>query len=144
MKTSQLTAIYILVICVILFGASSAAHGDSYLQGRTASFHAGFFSPNGVDLVGYTVEHELKHGFYGYYNFGFPSLVAAGISYYSDYNDNGPAVTVGVGVGSIFYSSLVYQLRIAEQKFIKLGVGYTTGIAYTGAYPSLSYEFRFK
>jgi hypothetical protein len=144
MKTSLFPSMFILLICMALIGAAPAENGDTSSQGRTASLHAGFLYPNGVDLAGYTVEHELKHGFYYYYTFGFPSLAATGISYYSGYNDDGLAATAGVGIGSVLYASLVYQLHILHEHFIKLGAGYTTGIAYTGVYPALSYEFRFK
>lgn len=106
--------------------------------------HAGFLDPNGVDLVGYSVEHDLSNNFHGFYTFGFPSLAAAGITYYGNYNGNGPAVTVGAGIGSVLYASLVYRLLVTERHIVKLGGGYTTGIAYTGLFPALSYELRFK
>ena len=138
----KLKIILIAGLAVIFLAADT--HGDSYQKERAASLHAGFLYHNGVDLVGYTVEHKLKNRLYGYYTFGIPCLAAAGISYYSDYHHNGFAATLGVGIGSVMYSSLVYQIRIADQHFIKLGAGYTTGIAYTGIYPALSYEIRLK
>jgi len=108
------------------------------------SFHAGFLDHNGVDIVGYTVEHKLKNRLYGYYNFGLPSIAAAGISYYFDYYNNGLVATVGVGIGSVAYSSLLYQIRISDKHVVKIGAGYTTSIVYTGIYPAVSYEMRFK
>ena len=129
---------------LIIFVLAADTRGDSDRKEKEESFHAGFLYNNGVDVAGYTVEHKLKNRLYGYYTFGLPSLAAAGICYYSDYNHNGFAATLGVGIGSVLYSSLVYQIRIASEHFIKLGAGYTTGIAYTGVFPALSYEIRFK
>lgn len=134
-----------IVLCIFVIAALSAAAGaETQPSGKTASVHAGFLYPNGVDVVGYTVEHDLSNHIYGYYTFGLPSLVAAGMTYYSNYDGNGIAATVGVGIGSVLYTSLVYQLRLEYQHYLKVGGGYTTGIAYTGPYPALSYEYRFR
>lgn len=143
MKIQLFPSIFILLICMTIIGPAPAAYGDSSPQGRTASFHVGFLYPNGIDLAGFSVEHELSHSLYWYYTVGLPSIAGAGVTYYDDFNDNGLAATIGVGIGSVLYSSLVYQVRVADKQFIKLGVGYTTGIAYTGVYPALSYEYRF-
>jgi hypothetical protein len=124
--------------------AAGEAAGESAPQMEISSVHAGFLYPNGVDVLGYTIEHKINNKFYCYYTFGLPSLAAAGISYYCDYNGNGIAATAGIGIGSVAYGSLVYQIRITDRNFLKLGGGYTTGIAYTGLYPALSYEFRYK
>jgi hypothetical protein len=105
--------------------------------------HAGFLYPNGVDLAGYTVEQSIADNVYYFYTFGFPSLAAAGLSYYADYEGNGLSGTVGVGIGSVLYASLVYQWKIANKQYLKTGAGFATGVAYTGAYPALSYEYRF-
>jgi hypothetical protein len=134
----------ILMAFAAIAGFSSNVCGDSLNKERVSSFHLGFLDHNGVDLAGYTVEHKLKNGLYGFYTFGFPSIAAAGISYYFDYRNNGPVATIGVGIGSVMYSSLLYQFRIADRHFVKVGAGYTTGIAYTGIFPALSYEMRFK
>lgn len=109
-----------------------------------SSVHTGFLYPYGVDVAGYTVEHNLSNGFYGYYTFGFPSLAAAGVSYYRDYAGSGFAANVGIGIVSVLHASLVYQFRLADRHFLKLGGGYTATIVYSGLYPALSYEYRFK
>lgn len=143
MRPDLLSFLILLFLCVAPPVTTPATGGEPSLRERTASIHAGFLYPNGVDLVGYTAEYRFGDSIYGYYTFGFPSLAAAGVTYYNDYNNNGPAATVGVGIGSVLYSSLVYQLRIDGMHFIKLGGGYTTGIAYSGIFPAASYEFRF-
>lgn len=142
-KINLTLPLFMVSIYFAIFGVAPAVYGDTSPQDRTASFHVGFLYPNGVDLAGFSVEHELNHSIYWYYTFGLPSIAAAGVTYYSNFTDNGPAATIGIGIGSVMYSSLVYQLQVADKQFIKLGVGYTTGIAYTGVYPALSYEYRF-
>ena len=136
------TLIFFLYVCSAIICLPSVAYGDS-LPKKGATIHAGFFYPNGIDLIGYTAENTIKTDIYYYYTFGFPSIAATGISYYSNYISNSVVISIGVGIGSIGYSSLEYQLRVADKQYIKLGVGYTTGIAYTGMYPVLSYEYRF-
>lgn len=143
MKTNLLANISAMLICAALSAATPAAGDESSSLNRTASIHGGFFYPGGVDIAGYTVEHKLGNNFYGYYTFGFPSFAAAGFSCYKNYNNNGPVATVGAGVGPGFYAVLLYQLRIAEKQFMKLGGGFANGIAYTGAFPVISYEIRF-
>lgn len=138
---------HLLLVAFILLttGMVGAASGETAAaQGRISSLHAGFLDPKGVDLFGYSVEHDLTNNFYSFYTFGLPSLAAAGISYYGNYTGNGPAVTVGIGVGSVLYAAVVYQLHVAERHVIKLGGGYTTGVAYTGLFPALSYEVRYE
>ncbi len=103
----------------------------------------GFLYPNGVDVVGYTVEKRIGNDFYGFYTFGFPSLAAAGLSYYSDFEGSGLSGTIGIGIGFVLYGSLAYQWKISGMHYIKTGAGYATGIVYTGVYPVLSYEYRF-
>ncbi|HLO25714.1 MAG TPA: hypothetical protein VK187_06345, partial [Geobacteraceae bacterium] len=89
------------------------------------------------------VEKRIGSNFYRFYTFGFPSLAAAGLSYYSNYEGSGLSGTIGVGIGFILYGSLVYQWKLADMNYLKTGAGYATGIAYTGVYPALSYEHRF-
>ena len=57
--------------------------------------------------------------------------------------DSGLSTTFGVDIGSIMYGSIAYQWKIQEMDFIKLGAGITTGVAYSGAFPVVSYEHRF-
>jgi len=130
----------VLIILILFFAPSLSAAEE---RTATSLVHAGFLYPNGVDLAGYTVERSIADNVYYFYTFGFPSLAAAGLSYYADYEGNGLSGTIGVGLGSVLYASLVYQWKIADKQYLKTGAGFTTGIAYTGAYPALSYEHRF-
>lgn len=118
--------------------------GVAVADDQAANFHAGFLYPNGVDVVGYTVERKLEASekLYHFYTFGFPSLAATGISYYQNFVDNGFVATAGVGIGFVLYSSVAYQWRVGCRQYLKLGAGYATGIAYSGAFPALSYEHR--
>lgn len=117
--------------------------GESASPGRTPSFHGGFLHPAGVDVLGYTVEHRWREGVYPYYTFGVPSFAAAGLAFYAKHDRSGPVVTVGVGLGSIAYGSAAYQWRLRERLFLKVGGGYTTGIAYSGLFPVASVEKRY-
>ena len=130
----------VLIVLVLLLAPSLCAAEEGT---ATASVHAGFLYPNGVDLAGYTVERSIADNVYYFYTFGFPSLAAVGLSYYAEYEGNGLSGTVGVGIGSVLYASLVYQWKIANKQYLKTGAGFATGVAYTGAYPALSYEYRF-
>ena len=133
-----------LFIAALFIGNICHAHAESEPKRRTSSFHAGFLYPAGVDVVGYTAETSLNGRWYWYYTFGFPSIAATGFSCYADYDGNGPVATAGIGIGSVAYASVVYQLRVAKNQFFKLGGGYTAGIAYSGLFPVLSYEVRFR
>lgn len=129
-----------LVGCLLIFlSFTSSAATEDVIE----SFHLGGLHPNGVDVVGYSVEKKLKNNIYSFYNFGIPSFSALGINYYQAYNDSGVTGTIGVGIGSIMYASLAYQWKIHMMDYLKLGAGFATGVAYTGAYPVLSYEHRF-
>ena len=128
--------------CIALWllpGLNVGAWADEAVR----SVHWGFLYPNGVDLVGYTVERRIDAGLYGFYTFGFPSLAAAGVSYYRDFAGNGFTSTAGIGIGSVLYGSAGYQWRVSERGFVKLGAGLTFGVAYGGVYPVISYERRF-
>lgn len=111
-----------------------------------SSIHAGFLYPNGIDIAGYTVEKKLDNyqKTFRFYTFGLPSIAAAGLAYYENFNGNGFVSTAGVGIGFVLYTSVAYQLRMDEDQYLKLGAGLAAGIAYTGVYPALSYELRFK
>lgn len=112
------------------------------------SFHLGLFHPNGVDLAGYSVERKFSNQFsdhiYSYYNFGFPSLAATGLSYYENRHGNGLTATAGVGIGFVLYGSAAYQWKIEHDQYVKLGAGLGFGVAYGGLLPVISYEHRFK
>ena len=107
------------------------------------STHLGVLYPNGVDVAGYTVERRIDAGLYRFYTFGFPALAAMGIGYYRNFAEDGLTSTVGVGVGSVLYGSVAYQWRVGKARYVKLGAGVTFGVAYGGAYPVISYEYRF-
>lgn len=111
---------------------------------KVSSFHAGIFHPNGVDLVGYSVERETAEGLHWFYTLGFPSFAAGGLSYYENYRDNGMFATVGIGIGSAAYASLGYQWRLSGKQYLKTGLGFTGGVAYSGLIPVLSYEHRYE
>lgn len=135
------------VICIAL--VSTALNNLSYAQGagdaadhRVASYHAGLFHPNGVDLAGYSVEWRSPRVFHWFYTLGFPSLAAGGLSYYQDYQGNGTVATAGIGIGSVAYASLSYQWRLGDRQYIKTGLGLTGSIVYSGVLPVLSYERR--
>lgn len=133
-----------LAVAAVLSGAPPGAAEESAPKEQTSSVHVGFLYPGGVDLAGYSAEHYINDGLYWYYTFGIPALAAAGLSYYSDYNGNGLVAVVGVGIGSIAYAAVAYQLKVGDGHYLKLGGGYTTGIAYSGLFPALSYEMRLK
>jgi len=130
-----ITAIYLYLLI------PSADASASSLPNK--SMHFGLMHPNGVDVVGYSVEKPLTKNVYSFYNFGFPSLAAVGLSYYENYNSNGLTSAIGVGIGSILYASIAYQFAISNMQYIKAGAGLTTSIVYSGPYPVLSYEYRF-
>ena len=108
------------------------------------SFHLGFMHPNGVDAAGYGVEKKFYNNIYSFYNFGFPSLAAIGFTYYEEHKENGLTATAGVGIGFIMYGSVAYQWKMEQQHYLKFGAGLATGVAYSGIFPVLSYEYRFK
>lgn len=108
------------------------------------SIHFGLMHPNGVDLVGYSVEKQIAPNVFRFYSFGIPSLAAIGFTYYEEYKGSGISATAGVGIGFVMYGSMAYQLRIEAQHYLKFGVGLVTGVAYSGMYPVVSYEYRFK
>ena len=105
--------------------------------------HFGLLYPNGVDVVGYSVEKRISANVYRFYTFGIPSLAAVGLSYYGSYGGDGLTSTLGVGIGSVLYGSLAYQWQMDKSRYWKLGAGVTFGVAYGGVYPVLSYEYRF-
>jgi hypothetical protein len=144
MKYNMLKLILIIFSVITILAFVHNSYAKSNQKDRISSIHVGFLYHNGVDIVDYSVEHKLKSRLYYFYTFGFPSLAATGISYYRDYHHNGIVGTIGVGIGSVAYSSILYQLQLAAKHYIKMGVGYTAGVAYTGIYPAVSYEMRFK
>ena len=111
---------------------------------KVASYHGGLFHPNGVDLGGYSVEKGTPEGFHWFYTLGFPSVAAAGLSYYDDYAGNGKVATVGIGIGFAAFASYSYQWHLGDRQYLKAGLGLTSGIAYSGVFPVLSYERRFE
>ncbi|MCX6072894.1 MAG: hypothetical protein NTY39_01065 [Campylobacterales bacterium] len=139
MKENTISLKNIFALCIIFSFFANTAISEEI----TTSFHGGFMDPNGVDIVGYTVQTKINDSFYRYYTFGLPSLVAVGLNYYDNYQGDGITGTLGIGIGSILYGSLAYQVNVKNTHYLKLGAGYTSGIAYSGLYPVLSYEIRF-
>ena len=129
------------IIAVLLLASSAFARGaDEEIE----SLHFGFLDPKGVDVFGYSSEKRLNNNVYRFYTFGLPSIAAIGINYYANgYGQNGVNATIGAGIGSVAYVSLAYGWKLDATSNLKLGAGYTAGIAYSGAYPVLSYEHKF-
>lgn len=126
---------------LLLLASSAYAHGA---EKEIESLHIGFLHPNGVDVFGYSSEKRINNTLYRFYTFGLPSIAAIGINYYaSGYGQNGFNATIGAGIGSVAYLSLAYRWRLDATSNLKLGAGYTAGVAYSGAYPVLSYEHQF-
>lgn len=120
------------------------------------TFHFGFLHPNGIDLIGYSVETPMDNKLYWYYTIGLPSILAAGFTRYSNRDGNGMTTTVGVGLFVLAYASVGYQFKLSNKSFLKLGAG--IAVEYLGSqsdddsddeklgvYPApiLSYEYRF-
>lgn len=134
------------VMALVLFACAGVCEGAE--ETRTKSMHFGMLYPNGVDMVGYTIEDKLNDNFYRYYTFGFPSFASIGISYYKNYAGDGLTASIGTGVGFLnqVNGSVAYQWQIQQSKesaFIKLGIGYAASLVFNGAIPVLSYEQRF-
>jgi hypothetical protein len=129
---------------LILFCYAAVAVAEEMDATSVQSFHLGLVHPAGVDVVGYSVEKKFSNGLYSFYTFGFPALAAMGFTYYEQYGGNGLTATAGVGIGFILYGSAAYQWRIGQQHFLKFGAGLGTGVSYNGAFPVLSYEYRFE
>lgn len=108
------------------------------------SFHLGLVHPNGVDVVGYSVEKKLSDRIYSFYNFGIPSFAATGLTFYQQYSGTDFTVTAGVGIGFVMYGSAANQWKIEQQQYLKLGAGLAAGVAHSGVIPVLSYEYRFE
>lgn len=124
---------------LLLVNSLSATAADEQYR----SVHLGFLHPNGVDVSGYSVEQQIRGKLYRFYTFGYPALAAIGIVYYDQFQGDGFTSTWGVGLGTIMYGSIGYQWKIADASYIKVGVGFATGIAYTGSFPVIAYEHRF-
>jgi hypothetical protein len=130
-------------ICCVLALVPFACAGAG--EENMRSYHLGLLYPNGADIAGYTVEDKIKGNIYRFYTFGFPAIASIGVTYYENYEGNGLATSVGVGLGflSMIHGSIAYQWKIEEADYVKLGVGLATTLVYNGAFPVLSYEHRF-
>ena len=109
----------------------------------TSRFISDFLHPSGVDFLGYTVEKKITTDVYSFYSFGVPSIAAIGFSYYTQYNGNGLTSSIGVGIGSVLYGSVAYQIHLKKRHCLKIGAGLTTSIVYNGTHPVIAYEHRF-
>ncbi|MDP2760115.1 MAG: hypothetical protein Q8O64_06870 [Sideroxyarcus sp.] len=134
------------VAALALFVCAGDCEGAD--ETRATSMHLGMLYPNGVDVVGYTIEDKLNDNLYRYYTFGFPALASIGVSYYKNHAGNGLTASMGTGVGFLnqVNGSVAYQWQVQQSKepaFIKLGVGYAASLVFNGVIPVLSYEQRF-
>jgi hypothetical protein len=136
MRHEEITRLLVLIMLILCNQVQAA-------DDATRSYHGGFFHPNGLDLVGYSVEKKISEGIYRYYTFGIPSGAAIGYNYYSDFRGNGLNATIGVGIGVLFTTSLAYQFHLDKENYFKIGAGYTANVGYEGVFPVLSYEQRF-
>jgi len=67
-----------------------------------------------------------------------------GLGYHEEHGGSGISATAGVGIGFVLYGSVAYQWKIEQLHYLKLGAGLASGVAYTGVFPVLSYEYRFE
>ncbi|MDO8312969.1 MAG: hypothetical protein Q7T25_13630 [Sideroxyarcus sp.] len=144
MKSINKRGLYCFLALMIYAGAGVCEELDG---NRSRSMHAGIFYPNGVDIVGYTIEDKLSDNLYRYYTFGFPALASIGISYYKNYAGDGLTASIGTGIGFLnqVNVSVAYQWQIRQNKepaFVKLGLGYAESLVAHGAFPVLSFEQR--
>jgi len=129
-----------MIAFLVVASSAFARSADKEIE----SLHIGFLDPKGVDLFGYSNEKLINDNVFRFYTFGLPSIAAIGINYYANgYSRNGFNATIGAGIGSVAYVSLSYQWKLDATSNLKLGAGYTAGVAYSGAYPVLSYEYQF-
>jgi hypothetical protein len=131
------------ILLILLFFSGNTASADAPWGATERSLHLGLFHPNGVDVLGFSVEQQINSNEYWFYNVGIPSFAAVGYSYYQHHAESGFLLTTGVGIGFVLYGSLAYQWLIKPQHLLKLGAVWATGVAYTGALPVVSYEYRF-
>ena len=128
------------IACLLLLTSTQETYASDSLY---ESMHVGVMHPSGVDVVGYTFEQRLDDHLYAFCTFGFPSLAAVGVGYYENYHGNGFVGNAGIGIGSVLYGSMAYQVRLQQEQYIKIGAGYTASIIYSGVYPVFGYEYRF-
>jgi len=134
----------LLVISIAHAGAADEA---------VRSFHVGVWHPNGIDLIGYSVERRMNKKLYWYYTIGLPSVLAIGITHYSNRGGNGLAATLGAGLGYSLYAAMAYQVKLGNKNFLKLGAASTIATYYPFApseeshyvqiHPVIAYEYRF-
>ena len=137
----------LLFTCLLL--VSSIAHAGAAVR----SFHVGVWHPNGMDLIGYSVERHMDNKLYWYYTIGVPSLLAIGITHYNNRNGNGLTATLGAGLGYSLYAAITYQVKLGNKNFLKLGAASMVGTYYPFApieksyyvqtNAIVSYEYRF-
>lgn len=126
-----------------------ACHAACADEVRSRSTHIGFLYPNGVDVLGYSIEDKLGDHLYQYYTFGYPALASIGISYYANYTGNGLSASIGTGIGYLNQAngSIAYQWQLPPDKescFVKFGIGYAESLVFSGAFPVLSLEKRWQ
>ena len=138
-----------LACLLLVFSIAHASAADEAVR----SFHVGVWHPNGIDLIGYSVERHMDNELYWYYTIGVPSVLAIGITHYSNRDGNGLTGTLGAGLGYSLYAAIAYQVKLGNKNFLKLGVASTLATYYPFA-PSeesyyvgitgvIAYEYRF-
>ena len=134
---------------LLVFSITHAGAADEAVR----SFHVGVLHPNGIDLLGYSVERHMDNKLYWYYTIGVPSVLAIGITHYSNHDGNGLTATLGAGLGYSLYAAIAYQLKLGNKNFLKLGAASTFATYYPFApsevsyyvetHPVIAYEYRF-
>ncbi len=140
---------WLLASLLLVFSIAHAGASD----GAVRSIHAGVLHPNGIDLFGYSVERHMDNKLYWYYTIGVPSVLAIGITHYSNRDGNGLTATLGAGLGYSLYVAIAYQVKLGNKNFLKLGAASTLATYYPFApsevsyyvetHPVIAYEYRF-
>lgn len=140
---------WLLTCLLLVFSIVQPSAADEAVR----SFHVGVFHPNGIDLLGYSVERHMDNRLYWYYTIGVPSFLAIGITHYNKRDGNGLTATLGAGLGYTLYAAIAYQVKLGSKHFLKLGAASTVATYYPFA-PSeesyyvkttgiIAYEYRF-
>lgn len=123
------------VIC-----SNNAHAGDTHEPVK--SFHAGFASSTGLDIVGWKTEYPLNNHFYAFYSSGIASVFSAGFSFYGNEDASGLAITAGVALTIPSYAAVSYKWLVQKDTYFELGIGYATFLQGESAYPVISVEQR--
>ena len=86
---------------LLVFSIAHAGAADVAVR----SFYVGVWHPNGIDLIEYSIERHMDNKLYWYYTIGVPSVLAIGITHYSNRDGNGLTATLGAGLGYSLYAA---------------------------------------